>query len=435
MRIELTEHGTVVDSAAACAAAAGMNFAELQSHFAKLVDFVLQDGGSCLIQSGACIGTLALGDLTIHVKPRLAARELATMIRYALGAADPRQRAAIESSAAGLNELLALILADEAAAIQRIGISRHYIRRRERLTVLRGRPDFTASFPWNDGGMTSINCRYHELTYDNLDNQLLRRGLAHATTLPISVEARRQLLEHRQAWSSLASDIHPNRHDFIKARERYSRLSEHYRLAHHIVERLLFREAPGSFHDDAPTATSGLVMNMAWLFERFVERWLGQVMAHDGVTVQAQAVDRGAILDGEGNLYCEVRPDLVLFRECVPIAVVDAKYKTYWPADALGRPRRRIDNSDLYQLFFYGRRLQQRYGLAEPPAIAIVSPLPAGDERGGDSILPPQYRTITWRAGGEQCVLNLILLPLTDMLRAMACGQPLSSSGGMITIP
>lgn len=174
------------------------------------------------------------------------------------------------------------MLADELTRVRHVGLSRQYVNRREPLVVLRGRPDFVGSFPWDDSGQTVVTCRYHELTCDVLDNQLVRAALERATLMDVTVRTRRRLLEHRQAWAELASLRPMGREEFAAARTRYTRLSEHYRLAHNLAELIVLGQRPAELFADAPTPTGGLSLNMAWLFERFVARLLDDRLRRGG---------------------------------------------------------------------------------------------------------------------------------------------------------
>ncbi|MGE0454011.1 MAG: hypothetical protein AB7O37_18180 [Vicinamibacteria bacterium] len=143
-----------------------------------------------------------------------------------------------------------------------------------------------------------------------------------------------------------------------------------------------------------------------------------------GLTARSQQADGGALLDRDGHVYASVRPDLVVYEGGLPVAVVDAKYKDYWPARDDHSPVRRIGNDDLYQLFFYSQRLQLRYGLAVAPPAFIVAPLPAEDERRA-RVIGDRFTAVRWEAGSQAgCEVALVLLPMTDILRDLAGGRP-----------
>lgn len=404
--------------------AAGMNVDDIAGKLAGIVDIQpVWQPGKVRFRAGQSIGTVEVGSLRVEVRPRLAAPEAAAFIRYALGGrVDATLRATFPMGPSpGLDELLCHVLADEADRIRQAGLSRLYTRQRERLGVLRGRADFLASFPWNGERQQSLVCAYHLLTCDNIDNRLLRASLEQSSLMAITLPTRRRLLAHRRTWSHAASAIWPMREDFSEARQRYTRLTEHYRLAHNVGEIILARKRPSELFKVGTVVTSGLTLSMPALFEKFVERLVREELTPHDVTVESQHSDQGAILDGLGKVYRRIRPDLIVCRAGTPVIVVDAKYKQYWPADKPSlQPKRRISNADLYQLFFYAQRLQLKHGLAKPPAAYIVSPLPAKDERDGQPEIEDRYKQVVWRAGHE-CAgdVRLLDLPLTDILRVM----------------
>lgn len=429
LRVQLGENEAITLDIEALVSAAGAQIDEVAPKLAGLVDLrpVWQPGNVC-IRAGQTIGTIETGQLRLEVRPRLAAREAAALVRYAWGGkVDATLRGSFPmGQAPGLDELLCHILADECDQLRRVGLSRLYRKQCERLEAIRGRADFLNSFPWDKERQQSVACVYHLLTCDNLDNRLVRAALEHSTLLQSSPRTRSRLLAHRRTWSSAAEPMRPARDDYAEARRRYNRLTQHYRLAHNIGELISSRKRPTELFEVGLAATSGLMISMPLLFEKFVERLVVEELAPPGVTVVPQQPDQGAILDGVGKAYRRVRPDLVLYRKGRPIAVVDAKYKEYWSAEEPSlRPKKRISNADLYQLFFYAQRLQLKHHLPAPPAAYIVSPLPAEDERGKQHEVGVRYRRIVWRAGHE-CAgdVRLINLPLTTLLRSMMGKNP-----------
>lgn len=386
--------------------------------------------GRLTLRTSGHIGSVQIGRLRLDVRPRLAGAELAAMVRYALGGAPATtQRSAIARGPVSLDELLCRVFSDELTALRQRGLSRRYIERREQLSVLRGRPDFLAGFPWNEAGMATIACRYHELSCDNVDNQILRAALECVWPLEMTPETRRGLSEHRHAWAEIARLRTISADDVASAIRAYTRLSEHYRLAHRLAELILLRRLPGAVFGSSETPTGSLCVDMAVLFELFVERLVASVVAAHGLTVRSQQVDSGALRDREGGVYRRVKPDVMVYAGKRPVCVVDAKYKEYWREQPPGRPEDRVTNADLYQLFFYSQRAQQRYGLPSPLPAFIISPLPADDER-RVHVIADRFKTVRCGAGSGPCEVQLILLPLTDILRRMTRGEPVEAAAG-----
>lgn len=420
--LQLTE-GERRTASTSVLAASGLPVGELRERLDRFVQLRPSwESGQVRAEAGRVVGSRTVGGLRVTVQPKLAAAEMAALIRYAWGRDVAQSRTQTRVARDGLDELVGRLLADEAQGILQRGLARRYERRTEALPVLRGRPAFSENFPWRPEGMTRLVCTHHLLTADNLHNRLVRAALERAVFLDVSVPTRRALAAHRAAWRGVADAMAPTGGDFQRARERSDRLTEPYALALRLSELVLRGERPAGLFE-AGESSAGFTLDMAALFEAFVERALREWAEPRGLTVRAQGPDHGAFLDGAGKPYRRVVPDLVVYRDGLPAAVVDAKYKMYWPASDEGRPERKVSTTDLYQLFFYAQRLQMKHGLAEPPAAFIASPLPANDERGSDAI-GERWRRVTWRAGVEQAgEARLLMVPLTALLRA-GKGQP-----------
>jgi len=423
-RIEILENEQTVLPAGLLEELAGVPADVLGERLEGFVNLRLSlKGAEIELRAGVKVGSIQVGGVRVDVRPRLASAELATLIRYALGGViDALERSHVGAEWIGLDELLCVIFAEELTRIRQVGLSRNYVNRRQALPVLRGRPDFLGSFPYNDDGMSSFVCRFHELTCDNLDNQLILAGLERACLMGISVGTRRNLLEHWQAWASLASPTAASGGtEFAKARGKYTRLSDHYRLAHNLAEIILQGRSPAAVYETGVQPTKGLFVDMPALFDRFVERLLRTATRRQGLRIESQQSDRWGFTDAEGASYRRFRPDLVVYDHETPIAVVDAKYKDYWEgAPTSGAPTQPISNEDLYQMFFYTQRLQLRHHLPSPPLAVIVSPAPAEDERHGRLLIGERYRRVFWSAGADPEVgLSVLLLPMTRILRAL----------------
>lgn len=399
-------------------AAAGVPAAELRRRLGGFVDIVRGwSGGPSVARAGRRVGSVKVGGLRVDVEPRMASAEFATLVRYAWGHPAAQAPTTARVDRQGLDELLGRLLADEAAALLARGPARRYERRVERLPVVRGRPLFAQNFPWDPSAPTGLVCAHHLLTADNAHNRIVRAALERAPGLDVSSTTRRDLLRQRAEWRRVAEASEPGPSDVAQALQRTDRLTEHYALALRLSGALLAGMRPSGVFEEGQVS-AGLTLDMAVLFEAFVARALGEWAPARGLTVREQTVDGHAFLDAGGSRYRSVRPDLVVSRDGVPVAVVDAKYKPYWASRSeAGTPARRVSTGDLYQLFFYAQRLQRQHGLDRQPAAVILSPLPAPDERGGWGVIADRYQQISWSAGAEGGIANLVLVPITEWLR------------------
>lgn len=406
-------------------------FQEAVKVFQPLVGITPDFSGKYLIlKAGSNVGVISGNGLRIQVRPRLAAEEFVTLIRYVYSGQVPSKHLRARSTltwARGFENILALILNDEVNEIFRVGLSRKYVENIESLKVVRGKPAWEKNFPWRGGEADSIVCKYHRLTYDNPDNILLLAGLQKAALLVTNKDIRRKVLKHGVALQQVVSATPVSPVDFLKAEQGYNRLNEHYRVAHNISKLLIQGLRPESFFREGKSEACGIVLNMATLFERFVECFMQDALGRWGFQVRAQNADYAALLDADGKSYASVRPDLEIWRSGEFVGVIDAKYKSYWKSrDEGAAPASKISNADLYQLFFYQQRIQRKYHLPLPPIALIASPLPAENERESSSIIDTRYMRVMWQAGAERAGdVRLVLIPMTDCLRNMNAGEEL----------
>jgi 5-methylcytosine-specific restriction enzyme subunit McrC len=380
------------------------------------------------------VGVIVNHGLRVQVHPKLAAGEFCTMLRYALSgriSATHLRASSDYSWAYGFENALGMMLRDEVNEITRIGLSRRYEERIELLDLLRGRVLWERNFPWRAGKSGQIACRYKRLTYDNLDNRILLGGLRRAVGLVDHRDAKAGLIEHCRLFSDFALETDLDISQVESAEHRYNRLNEHYRVAHILARMFLFSLRPRSFFQIGSHPIPGVIFDMAWLFEKFIERYVSDIFSRVGVTVDAQSSDYLAILDGEGRSYASVRPDLEVWSSGKLLGIIDAKYKAYWQGKEEGeKPERKISNEDLYQMFFYQLRMQKRHNLQTPPLTVIAAPMPADDERGNAPTLAERFKKIVFQAGAEKAgEIRLFLVPMTDILRRLSKGvDPVDSS-------
>ncbi len=366
--------------------------------------------------------------LRVQVRPALSVREMVVLLRYALSGKvpfEPLRSFADLDWGTGFEDVLCRLLCEESREILRIGLSRRYEEKREPLNFLMGRPLWEKNFPWRGGKTRELTCRYHRLTYDNMDNRLLLAGLRSAAALATSEEVRGKVFRYVKTFGELATEITPEPGHFDEAEQRYNRLTEHYRAAHGLCRMLLHSLRPESLYESGKHLIFGIAWDMADLFEKFIERLTADILKPAGFSIESQAPDRKALLDGEGYHYTSVRPDLIISHSRRVCGVIDAKYKRYWPTAANGStPMRKIANEDIYQLFFYQQRLQRKFDLPTPPVAVIAAPLPEDDERGGQAVIAERFKRVVWQAGAEKAGdVRLILIPMTKFLRLVIQGE------------
>ncbi|MBM4300236.1 MAG: hypothetical protein FJ121_01715 [Deltaproteobacteria bacterium] len=421
--IDLAEYGEITIPAADLSFLSEQKFQTVCETLSSLVNISFGWGGGHLsIKAGSNVGVIQTHGLRVQVRPALSVKEMVVLIRYALSGKVPLQH--LRSFAdvdwgTGFEDVLCMMLCEESREILRIGLSCRYEERREPLTFLRGRPLWEKNFPWRGGKTRELTCRYHRLTYDNIDNRLLLVGLRSAGHLATSEAVKRKVFQFVKTIGDLASETTPEPGQFDQAEQRYNRLTEHYRAAHGLCRMLIYSLRPESLYESGKHQIFGIVLDMAWLFEKFIEQLMAETLKPAGFNIESQAPDRKALLDAEGYPYVSVRPDLIISQSRTVCGVIDAKYKRYWPtATNSFAPMRKIANEDIYQLFFYQQRLQRKFNLPTPPVAVIAAPLPEEDERGDQAVIAERFKRVVWQAGAEKAGdVRLILIPMTKFLR------------------
>jgi 5-methylcytosine-specific restriction endonuclease McrBC regulatory subunit McrC len=377
VRITLAEWRSVLIDGRALSAAAGCSVQALADLVTPLVECRWLGGDQVQLMARRRVGEVAVGDLSIEVRPHLPVGDLfhlfawtsgarLSLLDSALGSASDRETRLIETLAFGL------VL--EAEQILRGDIHRTWQSRDERLLVLRGRPRFEqlGAAP----AALGVPCTYAEVTRDTPLNQLIAAGLSAATR----VLSRQHLWLRRaravaHAFLDLARSSWPTRVDFTTARERITPRTEGYRSALVLTEWLLLGGGPLSTSGGG--GASGWWLDMPTLFELSVAQAVARDAQAAGLSVRAQPVHRYAITYRDGQAYQKVRPDLEIFRGETVVAVLDAKYKDYGLGMPGGAPQRRVAAGDLYQLAFYGSIVQSK-----PALIFVVPADPAGSPLG-----------------------------------------------------
>jgi hypothetical protein len=173
-----------------------------------------------------------------------------------------------------------------------------------------------------------------------------------------------------------------------------------------------------------------IVMNLAEVLEKALERMVREFLdAFPGAEVVAQEPDRTVFVDGEGEGYRSIRPDLLIRRDGQLKAILDAKFKPKYVDVPEGRnvpPGHRVSTADLFQMAFYQAHLKERYRLGAPPPCAIVAP-------GIQGPLPGlSRRSIAWEGAGSGASTQVLPLSLPALARILrdptAGGQPLDAA-------
>ena len=291
------------------------------------------------------VGAAQVGDMEIHIKPKVPIARLLFLVGYSEHAAAWRPETVPVAEAADLVPVVAQALWRQTERAIHQGLLPGYIAVEESSPVLRGRLRESEQLHRHHGLPLPLEIRHDEFTIDIPENQILRTACERMLSVPrVDVESQRML---RRLLRDFADVTPLSRRDPVP-RWQPTRLNARYHPALRLAELVL--RATSIEHGPGGIAVNGFLLDMPRLFEDFVTVALREALvARYGGRVVGQ--DR-SYLDEATQVV--LRPDIVWKIGGTAVAVVDAKYKAEKPA---GYP-----NADLYQLLAYCTVLGLRNG-------------------------------------------------------------------------
>lgn len=365
-------------------------------------------------------GLVRAGDTTYWLQPPFSPAAFVYLLlrhRNAPEAADRAYLAASnlrdDRSLRDLMRALAATMVTEAARLASGHIAQSYVARTERLGVVRGRPQWHRQAGRPADG--TVICRFDEKTTDILENRLVLAGLDAALRWADTPSARSAARQQQFVWRSIAEPHRPEQFDFDIADLRLNRLTDGYRPALSVARALIFGF---DLNADPNTDIYAPVFDLASLFETLMQLVTESAVQASGFEVTAQTSERRAILNGIGETYRRIRPDLLVTRGGRPALVIDSKFKPkYATGGPIPRAGNKVTREDIFQTFFYANRLANRHGLGDPIPAVIAAPRLSTSGEGPNSV----HRSLRWGedASGEEARLTLVLVPVEESVAAI----------------
>jgi len=304
------------------------------------------DPGMWSVTAREYVGTLAVDDMRILIRPKIRLENLFLMLEVGLPKRAWRKEDFDYATNPDLLQSLVSFYARTLETTLARGLYRSYRNRNEDLKAIRGRIDFGRQLSRARLPMP-VACRYGDFTSDVIENRGLRAAIRLSLRVPhVELADRRRLMRELVAMEEV-SDISVRGDDL--QRIHYSRLNDHYRpalgLARLLLDNLTLVDRRGG------TTAASFMVNMNDLFERFVTERLRRAL-QGRLVVEDPTHDS---LDIEKKVG--IRPDL-RFRHPRSDSVTyvgDIKYKL--TADAVAR------SADYYQLLAYATALDLPEGV------------------------------------------------------------------------
>lgn len=318
------------------------------------------------------IGVVAIDDVRLFIRPKTELRSLIFMASYAgIQAAVHDDPFAFDSDT-DVPAALAAALIREVGIVTRRGLLKGYVTVADTGTIIRGRWDIARQLKVRPGIPSPAELTYDDFTEDLVENQILKAALRCLLRLEqLSPSVRRYL----NTTLGLFVDVSDLTYQSGTPFPAQTRLNAHYRPALWLARWIL--DATSWAHSRGASAGSTFLLNAAKVYEDFVGRSLQEALTPEGFDVDLQVADWRLDVGGKVHL----RPDIVISRAGVVVAVADTKYKVWGQTDASP------PNADVYQALAYaitagvpevhllyvsGDVAPQRYLIAETDVVVVA---------------------------------------------------------------
>lgn len=293
------------------------------------------------------VGTIQLSKERINIFPRFDHdfKKLIYMIIFTKNVNYKafKQNIKIEEANNDLYEIIIGFLLEEVTNILNNNIFKEYVIFNENLNTIRGRIDFSKHLTKNFLMGNNIYCKYEELNFDVIENQIILKALKMSAYVTNSSSKRKVIKRYIDIFSSLCNELRGNTVPQLN----YNRLNSQYIEAHYYSKLLIESIGSSSMYKGGNhNSRYSLLVDMNELFEKFVTRLFEKYIGSN-YDVFPQCVISNALLDNKNKTYRKIKPDIVLKnrRKGNDYIIIDMKNKAYG--------NKNVQNEDIYQLTFY----------------------------------------------------------------------------------
>lgn len=238
-------------------------------------------------------------------------------------------------------DVLGRLFLNELEQIFSKGLSKKYVKEENNIGFLKGKLIFKEQIQNEMYGRAKFFCSYDDLTYNNLENQIVLK----ATTLLISLirfnqEIKRDLIRYSHLLRDLVSPIEVSPEDCDKVV--FSRSNDYYKAIIQFSKVVLQNYFIRSIHRGESRGFN-FIVNMNQVYEDFIttiiEELVSEAIEFRDYVVEKQQKIESLVRGGE----ITVKPDIIVRKKDTderPL-IIDAKY------------RKQESNADYYQVIAY----------------------------------------------------------------------------------
>ncbi|MGW4369802.1 McrC family protein [Nocardia takedensis] len=292
--------------------------------------------GNTVLRAAARVGVISVGDVELRITPKLGIRRLLWLLGHAANPKGWRDEDIVMLDTTD-DIVTALAVSFHAAARTAInrGPVRSYRTVEATLTGMRGRLREAEQMRRRHGLAIPLEVRYDDYTADIAENQILLAAARRLLRVPGLPQATAAGLHRIRTALADVTPLTPGQPIPATTASRPTRQYQPaLRLARLVLAERSLDQSPGE------TGAAGFLFDLSNVFERWLTNALRRALEHHDGELRSQYRSH---LDTEQTL--PIRPDLVWTRTGLPIAILDAKYKTARSPTE--------HETDLYQMLAY----------------------------------------------------------------------------------
>lgn len=263
-------------------------------------------------------------------------------------------QAHLKASRMPILEIFISVFLKEMEVLLKRGIKHHYSSTEENQKYLKGRLLFGENVKQNLIRRERFFVNYHEFKADISQNRILKSALVYLKDKSKSAKNIRQIISFMYLFEEVSEC--KNLEKDLQNLDGQNRLFNHYSVALQWAKVFLQNKSFSSYKGNH--LNTAILFPMELLFESYVAHKMKQTYPH----LEIYAQDRKHYLVNDLNLRqnkFRIRPDLVIQHQELTI-VADTKWKII--NQNLPSANYNISQTDMYQLFAYGKKYQINNG-------------------------------------------------------------------------